>query len=190
MHADQILKDNHLKIASCVRRDFPNRPSDIDDLIQEALIAFHIALKKMSISKCNNVFSYCYQSAKWRCLDWLRKKDKTSKHTSNVTFFNGSEHSKSSNHLFDEVIAGEATLPLEQFLHDQGIKQGNPCTRLSELELLEKTLDNYSYNHKQLLLFEFYGIKPDDSYKALSECSVIRIKQRYKQDYLKLTGTG
>ena len=70
------LTQYHQKIRHCTRQIFGVNHQDIEDLEQEALMGFMKAYSAYDKSKSSNLFSYCFQKAKWRCYDYLRKNKK------------------------------------------------------------------------------------------------------------------
>ena len=162
MDIEHELKIHKAKIANTIKRDFSNISMDIDDLIQEGLIGFYDALKKMDKSTKTNVFSYCYQMAKWRCLDYLRK------------------HKKDHRDVPIDFISDFSSHELQE---------NDTCEKISEINLLEKAFEHCHGHHRRVLLLELYGVKTNNDDKILSNNSIRRIKREYKNVYLGLTGS-
>lgn len=129
MDHNKLLEQYKYQISASVRRDFPNVPNDIDDLIQEGLVGFSDALKNVKQEDLNKCFPYCYQMAKWRCLDFLRR----------------------------SKIREEKLCILEG--HHQQIDNCDPQNNIIVLSLLESALKNCTSRNRQLLLEEYFGIK-------------------------------
>ena len=146
------------KIESCVKKDFYNFPNEIDDLIQESLIAFHNAAKRIDPTKTDNLFTYCYQQAKWRCYDHIRKL-------------------KRRKTVFIEDIQDEllSELPSQYDMETSEV-----------FDNLIQALNICSGTHRRLVLLEIYGIKSTKLQKTLSESTFRRAKKEYKKNYTKL----
>ncbi|GAA5143644.1 sigma-70 family RNA polymerase sigma factor [Thalassotalea piscium] len=162
MNTNESFTKHASKLKNCIRKDFGNYHVDIDDLIQEGSLGFIDAIEKVDRSKTKNIFNFCYQMAKWRCLDYIRKEKR---HHMEVEIDSLDEININELHVFDET------------------------NKVCELIFIEKALNACSGHHRQLLLLEIFGIKNNNSSKLLSENSIRRIKREFKNSYLVLTGS-
>jgi DNA-directed RNA polymerase specialized sigma24 family protein len=137
-----------------VRYDFWWALNDIDDLIQEALIEFSSKLKTYDGEK-EKAFCYIYQSAKWRCIDYLRKEKR---------YFE-----------IKEIC----------FLNDTSIVESDLASETDLEKRLVSVLKKNSTNHKNVLLLENFGLKTEKN-KEFSKSSVRRIKQSFKNDFMRM----
>lgn len=169
MDRTTILKKEQRKITNFVKKDFSYNTIDIEDLVQEALIAFHEALGQFKKEISPNYFSFCYQRAKWRCIDYLRSQKMDQSVLSIELTYDREENSP----LIEECRSKLSAV-------DDNIE------RLSDLNLLEKTMNNTPLKHRELLLYEFYGIKSEVEGRVYSKPSVIMIKRKFKQDFYNL----
>lgn len=64
--------EHYLSAEAKLRSEFAGFKEDIDDLVQEGLIGFFEATKKINPNK-GSFFTYCYVRARWRVLDHLRR---------------------------------------------------------------------------------------------------------------------
>lgn len=144
------------KIKAVLHSIFKKYTEELNDITQEGLIGFYLALDTVDPNK--NLFSYCFQKAKWCCYNYLKKVQSFS-----VLYL---EEMKSDNN-FDPING----------IHD--------IPNILNIEtILIKELKKHNRHHQEILIKEIFGIKKRRSEKIITQKTQVKIKTNYKKKCL------